>query len=323
MITMRRQRMWQLKYKSGSPTDMNVSSSKEGWGTSLLKYINKKFTNLRGKCKEIQLHGEINTIQCQVFQHGERTCRQLCADAADEVGPVRHSSHPVRLHRWQVWSPQASRPQHLWALSGTGAISNKCWWWFTRCCSFCHFGDSVVHMLLRGYWQILCRLQWISATWWIWGKWPRTSQWTCQSTCSGKKPSTPAFFLSQKQEMLPGTTGEWGQRITCCMERTPRANTSPSPPPTQRRWPPVQIFLKIIASVFYPAVDPGHLHWELEGHAWSRRHLLLRQASLHVCAKLKKSRMFAPACLHILIFIPRRLYGDGLIRFFSFYTLHL
>ena len=116
--------------------------------------------------------------------------------------------------------------------------------------------------------------------------------------------------------MLPGTTGEWGQRITCCMERTPRANTSPSPPPTQRRWPPVQIFLKIIASVFYPAVDPGHLHWELEGHAWSRRHLLLRQASLHVCAKLKKSRMFAPSCLHSLIFIPRRLYGDGLIRFF-------
>ena len=152
---MRRQRMWQLKYRSGSPTDMNVSSSKEGWGTSLLKYINKKFTNLRGKCKEIQLHGETNTIQCQVFQHGERTCRQLCAGAAHEVGPVRHSSHPVRLHRWQVWSPQASRPQHLWALSGTGAISNKCWWWFTRCCSFCHFGDSVVYMFLRGYWQIL------------------------------------------------------------------------------------------------------------------------------------------------------------------------
>ena len=195
---MRRQRMWQLKYRSGSPTDMNVSSSKEGWGTSLLKYINKKFTNLRGKCKEIQLHGETNTIQCQVFQHGERTCRQLCAGAADEVGPVRHSSHPVRLHRWQVWSPQASRPQHLWALSGTGAISNKCWWWFTRCCFFCHFADSVVYVHVAERLLTNSRLQWISATWWIWGKWPRTSQWTCQSTCSGKKPSTPAFFSQPK-----------------------------------------------------------------------------------------------------------------------------
>ena len=151
-ITMRRQRMWQLKYRSGSPTDMNVSSSKEGWGTSLLKYINKKFTNLRGKCKEIQLHGETNTIQCQVFQHGERTCRQLCAGAADEVGPVRHSSHPVRLHRWQVWSPQASGPQHLWALSGAGATYIKSMLMVIhKLLLFCHFGDSVVYMLLRGY----------------------------------------------------------------------------------------------------------------------------------------------------------------------------
>ena len=36
--------------------------------------------------------------------------------------------------------------------------------------------------------------------------------------------------------MRPGTTGEWGQRSICCMAGTPKANSSPSLPPTQRRW---------------------------------------------------------------------------------------
>ena len=36
--------------------------------------------------------------------------------------------------------------------------------------------------------------------------------------------------------MRPGTTGGWGQRSICCMAGTPKANSSPSLPPTQRRW---------------------------------------------------------------------------------------
>ena len=79
------------------------------------------------------------------------------------------------------------------------------------------------------------RPPWISATLWIWGRWPRTSQWTCLSTSSGKE-STLKHNHKNIFHNLPGMTPGLSLTRSFYMGGTPRAVISHSHPNTQKWW---------------------------------------------------------------------------------------
>ena len=146
------------------------------------------------------------------------------------------------------------------------------------------------------------RRPWISATLWTWGRWPRTSRWTCLSTSSGKEFTlniiTNFFSLFARydtrvepnEKFLHGRdakgryltlTPKYADMVKIIIMTTTMVLINLIM--MVRKIMAVILMITIMTSL--PAVDPWRLHRELEGHAWPKRHQLFRETNLDVSSK--------------------------------------
>ena len=146
------------------------------------------------------------------------------------------------------------------------------------------------------------RPPWISATLWTWGRWPRTSRWTCLSTSSGKEFTlniiTNFFSLFARydtrvepnEKFLHGRdakgryltlTPKYADMVKIIIMTTTMVLINLIM--MVRKIMAVILMITIMTSL--PAVDPWRLHRELEGYAGPKRHQLFRETNLDVSSK--------------------------------------